>query len=210
MIADPLEHQVEGQSIAQACAELYRLHHGGLIRQAGLRGWDEHEAWDLVQELFLRLFKSGMIGRVAALPEGGQRAWLLQTLSWMSGNLRRSRYTRRRGDGQVPQSLDLLLQEGFDPAGVGTPESAHDRAWAMAVLSRSMHRLRATVSHQQWHRLEASLVSPAPGERPAAAERVALYRARGRLRQFIAREAGAGADVEAAKESLLYAVGVLN
>ena len=41
-----------------ACERLYRRHQATLVAVARRRGCDEHEAWDVVQEVFLRVFRS--------------------------------------------------------------------------------------------------------------------------------------------------------
>jgi DNA-directed RNA polymerase specialized sigma24 family protein len=139
-----------GSPVDHACDHLYRRHQSSLVSFACLRGCDEHEAWDLVQELFLRAFRFGMIQPLFSRSEEMQRAWLLRTLRWMLINLHRRRTRLRRGGGQALESLDLLIEDGVEFSSAGTPAGDFDRQWACAVLDRCLSRLRSSIKPAAW------------------------------------------------------------
>jgi len=179
-----------------ACEALYRLHQDSLVRFARLRGCDEHEAWDVVQDLFLRVFRMGMILALSARGEDWQRAWLLRTLRWMICNHHRHRTTLKRGSGAALESLDQLLDDGLDLPCHDTPATEHDRRWALSVLERGIGRLRASMRPAAWAGVESSLFNGVSAATPAA--RVAAHRARVRLRELIRVESCEAALFQAA------------
>lgn len=179
-----------------ACDTLYRLHQDSLVRFARLRGCDEHEAWDVVQELFLRVFRTGMILALSTRGEDWQRAWLLRTLRWMICNHHRHRTTLKRGSGAALESLDQLLDDGLDVPCHDTPATEHDRRWALSVLERGIGRLRASMRPAAWAGVESSLFNGVSAATPAA--RVAAHRARVRLRELIRGESCEAALYQAA------------
>jgi len=189
-----------GSPVDHACDHLYRRHQSSLVSFACLRGCDEHEAWDLVQELFLRAFRFGMIQPLFSRSEEMQRAWLLRTLRWMLINLHRRRTRLRRGGGQALESLDLLIEDGVEFCSAGTPAGDFDRQWAAAVLDRCLSRLRSSIKPAAWRAFESALQGAEAPNTPAM--RVAAHRTRVRLRQLI--------RVEACEEALLQAVSSRN
>jgi RNA polymerase sigma factor (sigma-70 family) len=179
-----------------ACDHLYRRHQPSLVNFARLRGCDEHEARDVVQDLFLRAFRLGMIQELSTRTEEMQRVWLLRTLRWMIINLHRRRTRLRRGGGHVPESLDQLMEEGGDFPSAGTPEIEHDRRWAAGVLDRCLSRLQHTTKPAAWNAFESGLNGAEACSTPAM--RVAAHRMRVKLRHLI--------RSEACEESLLQAL----
>ncbi len=191
------------RKLDQACELLYQSHQLCLVKFACQRGCDEHEAWDAVQELFLRIFRIGMLEHLCTKPLEWQRAWLLRTLNWIVLNKWRHKNALRRGDGSLTVSIDALLEAGSDLPGPGSPETEHDRAWIMSMIERGVNRLRSSVGDLQWKRIEPTLfgmdsAEDVPDYTPAL--RVAVHRARSRLRDMIASEAGVGAGVGAGSE----------
>jgi DNA-directed RNA polymerase specialized sigma24 family protein len=185
-----------GSPVDHACDHLYRRHQITLVNFARLRGCDEHEAWDVVQELFLRVFRLGMVLPLSSRTEEMQRTWLLRTLRWMLINLHRNRSRLRRGGGSVLESLELLSEEGKEFPAVGTPAGEYDRQWAVAVLDRCLSRLRHTSKPAAWLAFEAGLNGTEARGTPTM--RVAAHRTRVKLRKLI--------RVEACEESLLHAL----
>lgn len=175
-----------GSPVDHACDHLYRRHQASLVNFARHRGCDEHEAWDVVQELFLRVFRLGMVLPLSSRTEEMQRIWLLRTLRWMLINLHRRRARLRRGGGSVLESLEHLLDEGFDIACGDTPEEQHDRQWAMHIIERGLSKLRATTRPAAWLIMQKALWGT---DSSTGAQRVAAHRARLRLRDYIHREA---------------------
>ncbi len=169
-----------------AWSSLYRRHQMTLVSFACKRGYDEHEAWDVVQELFLRMFRQGSIAKISSLTEDLQRGWLMNTLRWIICNQHRDRARAKRGSTQMHESLDELLDGGFEVAGHGSPASEYDRRWALSMMERGLERLRAGMKPAAWATFEASFWGGASTSTPAM--RVACHRARLRLRALILRE----------------------
>lgn len=207
------------QPLQQTCEALYRQHHAMLIGFARQRGCDEHEAWDAVQDLFVRLLQSSTHTRLITWAPEHQRAWLLCTLRRLIHNQHRDRTRIKRGSGLAHESLEGLLAEGIDIPTHTTPATEHDRRWALGVVERGLARLRHALKPAVWTQLESELWdSPSGLERPVAVlesssaptrshdrcssadasrRRVARHRARTRLRQVILRESSAAALLEA-------------
>jgi len=192
-----------------ACDQIYRRHWGRLVQEARARGCDEHESLDVVQDLFLRLFRRGMLLPLHSRPTQVQTAVLSRTLRWVILNRWRRRTSARRGQGQATVSLDTLLEEGHELASPsGDPATELDRAWAHGVLENSLEHLRASMSSSQWRSLEPALLqdqsSSPPPTAASTANRVALHRARHRLRQLLAD--AVGSDIRTAHNALLNAL----
>lgn len=176
----------EARETELACERLYRLHQTSLVTFARLRGCDEHEAWDVVQELFLRVYRLGIIMLLAARPEDMQRRWLLRTLRWLICNHHRGRGRVRRGGRMVIVSLEHFMQDGHDIPLHVTPATEHDRRRSLLLIERGLESLRLRARPAAWRELESSLCQGIPASTPAG--RVALHRARAHLRDFIRRE----------------------
>lgn len=181
-----------------ACEGLYRRHQGSMVALACRRGCDEHEAWDVVQEVFLNMFRRGLIPKLSALTDETQRGWLLRALKWTVGKQRRDQSRQKRGSGHAPDSLDDLLENGVEIACHVTPATEHDRRWLMAVLERGIARLRADMKPGAWAGFEMMLWERRTAAAHSSAMRVAGCRARRRLREIIRRESGEMALYQAA------------
>ena len=184
-----------GRPVDHACDHLYRRHQVYLVNFARLRGCDEHEAWDIVQDLFLRVFRLGMVQVLGSRPLEMQRAWLMRTLRWMLVNEHRRRSRLRRGGGHLLDSVERIIEEGGDFPAVGTPAGDYDRQWAAAVLERCLSRLRSRVKPGSWTAFETSLNGSEGPLSPA--KRVAAHRTRAKLRELIQLEAHAECLVQA-------------
>lgn len=133
-----------------ACSFLYDHHLDDLLALSCERGVDEHEAKDLVQELFLRVFHLGLFRVLAERPYPSRRDWLVRTLRWMILNQRRHRSRKRRGGAACVASIEALVEEGRDISDGDAPDVLHDRRWAMKVLECSLIRLRSTLKPAAW------------------------------------------------------------
>lgn len=185
-----------GSPVDHACDHLYRRHQLSLVNFARRRGCDEHEAWDVVQEVFLRVFRLGMVLPLSSRSEEIQRIWLLRTMRWMLINQHRRRTRQRRGGAAGIESLDQLLDEGLEIASGDTPEAHHDRHWAMHTIERGLLKLRAATKPAVWLVMQNALWGT---DSPTGAQRVAAHRARVRLRECIRNEASYEDLIEAAK-----------
>ena len=107
--------------------------------------------------------------------------------------------------------MDKLLEEGHEVSTEATPATDYDRAWATSVLERGMQRLRASLGARKWDSIAPALfmheTAPSAATTSVSAGRVALHRARARLRGYFAIEAGNEGDIEAAKVALIQAAG---
>ena len=166
-----------------ACDQLYRAHHRSLVSYARLLGCDEHDACDVVQDLFLRMFRRGLLVPLSVKSKEAQRAWLLRTLRWMIFNISRNRARHRRTSGGPLESLDVLKEDGMEFSAVGMPSTELDRAWAADVLDRCLASLRLRTKPAAWPGIESALWGEESGG--PVAIRVAAHRARARLREII-------------------------
>lgn len=201
--------KADGQSDSE-WDRLYQYHQSSLVRYAVTRGCDEHEAWDVVQELFLRVHRRGMVVPLSSKTVEMQRAWLLRTLLWTIHNARRHKSSLRRSGGHEMESLDLLLESGQEVASHSTPASEYDRAWVAAILERGLRKIKTVLSTADWRSLESSLLdqNEAFSYTPSGSKtRVAAYRARVRLRHLLIKETGVGSNMNAGKTLLFHAAG---
>ncbi len=200
-------------AIELTCERLYQSHQERLIQQARLRGCDEHETWDVVQDVFVRLFRLGILSSIADRPEEIQTGLLNRTLRWVLHKRWRRRVALKRGLDQVPDSLEEMVENGLEIPCPGTPATDYDRAWAHAVLERSFDQLRSDMSTEEWRTLEPALhadKTDITAQCASGAFRVNLHRKRHRLRRLITREAGIGDDYHAVKSELLSALTLPN
>jgi DNA-directed RNA polymerase specialized sigma24 family protein len=199
-----MRHQVD-----HACDRLYRMHQVSLVNHARHRGCDEHEAWDLVQDLFLRMFRRKLILSLAAKSPDIQRAFLLRTLKWILNNHHRHKMAEKRFKGASPESLNEMHDQGVEIPHSETPDFEIDKAWAVSLVDRCLLRLRACVKPTTWESFEESISSrkdPSETQRTTSAHRVATHRAKTRLKQFILSEVGAGSNIKDARRILFQAV----
>lgn len=207
MYLDSTDSITRKSRLNHACEELYHHHRSRMIHYAHARGCDEHEALDLVQDVFLRLFRLNLLISLAARPREVQAGLLTRTLRWLILNRIRQRMSSKCGLGQKAESLDALLEDGMDIPCPGNPATEFDLAWAKAALNRSMNRLYSSVSPMIWESLESNLFDhKLSGKAATPALRVAMHRARLRLREIVTQEVGAGTDICAGKNLLLQAI----
>lgn len=197
----------------QAWEGLYRSHQMDLARLAVHRGCSVEDAEDLVQELFMRLFQNGMVSKLAPQPVERQRIVLWKTLKWMISNWFRQQRSSCRRAVSTAMSLELMMENGEELAVFETPLSLQNRCWAISVIRRSLARLRASFEAEAWKQLEESLFEP-PEEREkgvrVVSKRVALYRARVKLRDLIVIEGGGRVGEDSVKHALFEAIGAVN
>jgi len=187
------------------------------------RGFSSHDAEDLTQEFFARLLEHNWIARADAR-KGRFRSFLLTALKRFLADQSDKARAQKRGGGQRPVSLDSEpggFREAADPAGEPPADLAYDRQWALALLERTMARLRAEFAQagkdREFERLKAFLTTDRkeiPYAEAAAAAglgegaaRVAVHRLRQRyrelFRQEIARTVAGPGEVDAELRHLI-------
>ena len=133
--ADPVNPEARA-ALAELCASYwYPIY--ALVRR---KGHGPDDALDLTQEYFARLLEKGVLA--AADPGKGRfRAFLRTDCGFFLADARDRRGRLKRGGGAVVLSIDAAGAEGryhVEPAGGLTPEQLFDRAWAMAMLDRTL------------------------------------------------------------------------
>jgi RNA polymerase sigma-70 factor (ECF subfamily) len=128
-----------------ALGELCQLYWYPLYAYLRRRGSSEADAQDEVQGFFADLLAREALA--AADPARGRfRSFLLASLSNHLSHERDRANALKRGGGARPLSIDWLSAEErfrLEPADADTPERAFERAWAAALLERTLARLEA-------------------------------------------------------------------
>ena len=115
------------------------------------RGYSAEDGQDLTQEFFARLIEKNDIGHVGPA-KGKFRSFLLSALNHFLANEYDRARAQKRGDGQVPISLDAAAAEGMfglEPVCDLTPEKIFEQRWAATLLDRAFARLREEYTHAQ-------------------------------------------------------------
>lgn len=190
-------------------AALYRRHWPAMCAFARAKGCETHDAEDAVQELFARLVAQGQHERAAAIPDPDeQSAFLLARLRTHLIKRWRHRTRLRRGGGMVCFSLSDENGRNIDIADThATPDAEMDRAWARNVIDEALTRvsieLRTQGRADVWECLERTTTGQT---RHAAALsgalRVALHRAKRRLRGMIRQQCRSDEDAFALQAML--------
>jgi RNA polymerase sigma-70 factor (ECF subfamily) len=128
-----------------ALGELCQIYWYPLYAYLRRRGSSEQDAQDEVQGFFADLLAREALA--AADPARGRfRSFLLASLSNHLAHERDRANALKRGGGARPLSIDWLSAEErfrLEPADADTPERAFERAWAAALLERTLARLEA-------------------------------------------------------------------
>lgn len=167
---------------------LYLRHYPQLRMHAHGLGCDPHTAEDAVQDVFLRLLKHDRLRVLATLPGQHQQASLRLRLRCQLINRWRDARRLRRGGNRC--FVPLIQQDGY------VLEVADERASTPGstprLCERSLHdalqRLRQELQPRTWQRVGPFLDGEeATGSLPpqSSATRVALHRARQRLRELL-------------------------
>lgn len=173
-------------------------------------GHDATAAQDLTQEFFRRLIESRFIGR-ASRERGRFRSFLLASVKNFLSNQRDHDRAARRGGGYAFLPLDPQSGEtrySREPIDDRTPDKAFEKRWALAVLERTLERLREQAVRREnpdrFARLSRFLTgdSPDASYRQAAGElgstesavKAAVHRMRKRLGQLLRDEVGRTVD----------------
>lgn len=128
-----------------ALAALCQTYWPALHAYVRRRGFPPQDAEDLTQEFFARLLQHNWVARADAR-KGRFRTFLLTALSrFLAGEWDKAR-ALKRGGGRPPLPLDSAAGGPGDPADPGgalPPDLVYDRHWALALLERTLSRLRA-------------------------------------------------------------------
>ena len=128
-----------------ALGELCALYWYPLYAYLRRRGSSESDAQDEVQGFFADLLEREALS--AADPARGRfRSFLLASLANFRSHERAKAHALKRGGGVQPLSIDWLSAEQryrLEPADGATPERAFERAFAAALLERTLARLEA-------------------------------------------------------------------
>jgi RNA polymerase sigma-70 factor (ECF subfamily) len=180
------------------------------------KGLPSERAEDVVQGFFASLLEREFLER-ADPARGRFRSFLRTSVDHYLANLYEKEAAQKRGGGLRFVSLDVALAERDLPADPESPDLAFDREWAVAVMERSLGRLRNEYEQgKRRGRIETVLRFFGFGEPPSYAEAAAesgmnlpqfkasLHRARARFREILIEEVGAtvASDGEAAGELL--------
>lgn len=109
------------------------------------RGYTIHQAEDLVQGFFAALMEKQGLRSVD--PEKGKfRSYLLGALKHYLSDVRDQARTRKQGGGYTVVSLDSQSWEkrlNLESDSGLSPEQIFNRKWALTILQKSMHKLKA-------------------------------------------------------------------
>ncbi len=195
---DPAKGSVAGAPDARALAELCATYRPPVLAHARRRGLAPADAEDAVQGFFQNLLRAGAF---TPPPPGVRfRAWLLGAFNHHLADLRDHARAEKRGGGRI-ERLDTVRQHTLAD-GEPSPDTAFDRAWALALLATALERLRAehaAAGRAEWFDALAPGLAGRASDRPQAevaaglglsepALRVALHRLRKRYREVLREE----------------------
>jgi RNA polymerase sigma-70 factor (ECF subfamily) len=187
-----------------ALSELCQLYWYPLYAYLRRRGSNGQDAEDEVQGFFADLLAREALA--AADPARGRfRSFLLASLANHLSHERERAGAQKRGGGARPLAIDRLCAEErfrLEPADADTPERAFERAWATALLERTLARLEAEFEAKNRGTLFRALrerIGDSSRELPDTPEvrglkmneqalRVTLHRLRKRYREILREE----------------------
>lgn len=215
---------MSGDAAATASLEaLCRQYYDPVKTFLRCRGYSEPDVEDFTHELFAELVQARAWKRADPL-QGRFRSFLLGILSHILARHRERAAASKRGNGQVPASLEKLAEGGFEIALPAAETHAFDREWALHLMQRALADLEQTYVNDgqavKWDVLCRYL--PGAGEPPsyeeaaqqlgisASALKTTIHRLRTQfreqLRSIVARTVDAHHEIEA---ELLYLRDVL-
>jgi DNA-directed RNA polymerase specialized sigma24 family protein len=164
------------------CRTHWRRLQGSAVHSVG--SWTEAE--DVVQELFLGLLKNGKLADLAVRPADEQSAFLFLRLKC----LLRSRWRNARRVRRLVMMNAVPLDESHaDKAATAvSPACEADRAWLACCIQTAMDRLRRQTQEAAWKQIGPRLEGEDARSGQTGAQRVALHRARQKLRELIREE----------------------
>jgi RNA polymerase sigma factor (sigma-70 family) len=183
-----------------ALGRLYETYWTPLRTQALRFGVREEDANDVLQELFMALFKSGSLAR-AEPARGRFRSYLLGALRNLLNHRRANLQTDKRGGGGRPVPLDEIdLAAPIDDSPLD--ERAFDADWARTLVAEALRRFETEQNATDEGRTSyAALGGMALGDSPDTPQEAAtrlgvtvpavksrLFRLRERFRETVREE----------------------
>jgi RNA polymerase sigma-70 factor (ECF subfamily) len=149
----------EGGSMT-ALNSLCTVYRKALFEWLRIRGTEPEEIEDILQGFFLHLLEVDFLATVKR-ERGRFRSFLLTAIqNYMADQWRRSS-AEIRGGGRSPDSLDEVDEDGRPvreaPSREVAPDRAFDRAWAHALLDKSVQLLREKYKQKGQEALYAEL-----------------------------------------------------
>jgi RNA polymerase sigma-70 factor (ECF subfamily) len=183
---------------AEALEELCRTYWYPLYAFARGQGHAPAEAEDLTQEFFARLLQKNYLDAVAR-ERGRFRTFMLVAFKRFMAEQWRRRLAQKRCGAQPNIPFDTQMGETLfsqEPAPALPAEQLYEQRWALALLEKTMARLRAEFRlagrEAEFDRLKTYLtVADAGGVSGAGQDgalRVAVHRLRKRFRQVFREE----------------------
>ncbi len=160
-----------------------RVHWLRLHAVACQRGCTPLDAEDSVQDLFLNLARRGLLDDLFLRPEEAQIAYLSMRLRCLIQNRWRDAHRLRRGGQTALLSLDDVPDVPCHEASA----TNHDRAWLAGCITAAMSRLCQQTRAQTWQQISPVLLEDLDTPQ-SAAQRVAVHRARRKLRGLVREE----------------------
>ena len=154
-----------------------RAHWPRLYSLARQRGCDPHSAEDAVQEVFLSLVRRKKMAELVLAPLAQQQLHLTVSLRCRISNAIRDQHRQKRGGMAVFVSLDDFEIADERTLPVVSPD--------LGLLQQALRKLQMEMKPEAWSRLSPALLGDAPCRQQNGAYRVALCRARRRLKQLI-------------------------
>lgn len=189
------------KQVKVAMEELCRTYWYPLYAHVRRRGYAKEDAEDLTQAFFERLVEKNFLDGLS--PERGRfRFYLLAAMKHFLANEWDKSQRQKRGGGAVVLSLDWQDAETryrIEPADQLSPDKLYDRAWALTLLERVMHRLEtANAGNGYFFSLKPCLTAerqtinyPMVAENLGISEsavRVAVHRLRRQYRELLRME----------------------
>jgi DNA-directed RNA polymerase specialized sigma24 family protein len=162
-----------------------RAHWSRLFLLAVQRGLDAHAAEDAVQDVFAALVRRDQLIVLASLSEENQSRHLTTRLLSRVANIWRDAHREKRGGGVV---FVPLSREDGSTHDIADPRAQNEDG-SLQIMRRALHRalttLRAEMRPERWRIIAPCLLGALNTHHQTGASRVALHRARRRLRELL-------------------------
>ena len=143
-----------------ALNSLFSSYRDPLLVWLRARNYSHHDAEDLVQGFFASLLRHDFLKKLSR-EKGRFRSFLITSLKNYLNDVRDKANAGKRGGGHSPDSLQETDDQGqplHDPASSSaTPDVEFDRAWAQAVLAKSLRQLQSECARTGHAALAAAL-----------------------------------------------------